>query len=559
MRTTIRAILFCLAHALPVRTGGITENGGARAPDADDESPRPGRMPDQRTTQGSNVVSETSLAPSGMVVTMRWGCSLLLGTVLFHTGLIRAEEILCTDGSRLDLRNGRAEITSYRGVPAWKLTEIDTGRGGAFAMIRDLSFHNGTIDLEVSGAPAKTAEGFARGFIGIVFRMQGDGSHFESIYIRPTNGRADDQLRRNHATQYVSSPDWPWERLRKESPGAYESYADLVPGEWTPLRIVVNGTRASLYVGNASQPCLIVRDLKLGDCEGAIGLWIGPGTEGYFRRLTISGESEKSPPYGSNAKAGHYLDNGGTRIYYESYGEGGRPLVLLHGGLYGYIEEFGAIIDRMRKDRKVIAIATRGHGLADLGNQPFSYALFADDAAKVIEHETKDKVDLLGFSQGAITSFVLASSRPELVHRLVAIGGSLGPSGATKQAMDTYQKLNAADMAKDLVRDAPGFVARRKKLMPSPERWDEFLGRLAKLWSTPVYVTPAQIQSIQCPTLVVAGDQDPYVRGDHLLEIGRLLRQGQVALIPGCGHVVFDSKPDLMINITTTFLREANR
>jgi pimeloyl-ACP methyl ester carboxylesterase len=528
MRTTIRAIRFCLAHALRVLAGGITNNRGSRP-------------------------------PSGTVITMRRGCPFLLVAALFHTGLIRAEEILCSDGSRLDLRNGRAETTSYRGMPAWKLTEIDTRRGGALAMIKNLSFHNGTIELEVSGAPAKTAGGSARGFIGIVFRMQGDGSHFESIYIRPTNGRADDQLRRNHATQYTSSPDWPWERLRKESPGVYESYTDLVAAEWTPLRIVVNGTKASLYVGNASQPCLIVHDLKLGDCEGAVGLWIGPGTEGYFRRLTISGESEKSPPYGSNAKAGHYLENGGTRIYYETYGEGGRPLVLLHGGLYGYIDEFRPIIDNMRKDRKVIAIATRGHGLAELGDRPFSYALFADDAAKVIEHETKDKVDLLGFSQGAITSFLLASSRPELVHRLVAIGGSLSPSGATKKAMDDSQKRNAADMAKDLARNAPDFVARRKELMPSPERWDEFLDRIAKLWATPVYVTPTQIQSIQCPTLVVAGDQDPNVRGDHLVEIGRLLRRGQVALIPGCGHVVFDCKPDLMINIASTFLREADR
>ena len=120
--------------------------------------------------------------------------------------------------------------------------------------------------------------------------MQAGGSRFENIYIRPTNGRADDQLRRNHATQYVSAPDWPWERLRKESPGVYESYADMVAGEWTHLRIVVHGTNASLYVGAAAEPCLIVHDLKLGDVEGAVALWIGPGTEGYFRSLKVSSE-----------------------------------------------------------------------------------------------------------------------------------------------------------------------------------------------------------------------------------------------------------------------------
>jgi hypothetical protein len=110
---------------------------------------------------------------------------------------------------------------------------------------------------------------------------------FECIYVRPTNGRAADQLRRNHTTQYVSFPDWPWERLRKESPGVYESYTDMMPGEWMHLRIVVAGTDASLYVDGAKQPCLLIHDLKRGDTSGGVALWIGPGTEGYFRNLTV--------------------------------------------------------------------------------------------------------------------------------------------------------------------------------------------------------------------------------------------------------------------------------
>jgi hypothetical protein len=173
-------------------------------------------------------------------------------------------------------------------MPAWKLTEIDTRRGGALAMIKNLSFHNGTIELEVSGAPAKTAGGSARGFIGIVFRMRGDGSHFESIYIRPTNGRADDQIRRNHSTQYFSYPGYDFDRLRREAQGEYESYADLVPGEWTHLRIEVSGATARLYVGAAAQPALIVHDLKRGaDARGTVGLFVDNGTDGHFRNLSI--------------------------------------------------------------------------------------------------------------------------------------------------------------------------------------------------------------------------------------------------------------------------------
>jgi hypothetical protein len=210
--------------------------------------------------------------------------------LLYISLIIRGQELPPLDLSRLDLKNARGEKARYRDSEAIKLEIRNDADGDGMAVIKGSRFRNGTIDLDVAGAPAKGAMEGARGFIGIVFRMQGDGSHFENVYIRPTNGRAADQLRRNHSTQYTSHPDWPWERLRKESPGVYESYADMTPGEWTHLRIVVRGADASLYVGGAAQPCLLVHDLKLGDAEGAVGLWIGPGTEGYFRNIKISGD-----------------------------------------------------------------------------------------------------------------------------------------------------------------------------------------------------------------------------------------------------------------------------
>jgi hypothetical protein len=207
---------------------------------------------------------------------------------MFWLSSVHAEQIQLTNLSRLELKNAQASNTTHQGKSALKLTEGEKGQAEAFAAVKDIRFRNGTIELEVSGAPLQTAPDSARGFVGVAFRMQPGGSRFEYFYIRPTNGRADDQLRRNHATQYASFPDWPWQRLRQETPGVYESYADMSPGEWTRLRIIVQGTKASLYVGGVAQPCLIVHDLKLGDVEGSVALWIGPGTEGYFRDLTIS-------------------------------------------------------------------------------------------------------------------------------------------------------------------------------------------------------------------------------------------------------------------------------
>jgi hypothetical protein len=160
-------------------------------------------------------------------------------------------------------------------------------QGSALVLVPH-SFRNGEIEVDVAGQPASGAIAAARGFIGLAFHVAPDGGRYECFYLRPTNGRADDQLRRNHSVQYEAEPDYPWSRLRQENPGVYESYADLQPGVWTKVRIVVAGRKAHLYVNGAGQPCLIVNDLKLGEAEGTVALWIGPGTDGYFSNLRVT-------------------------------------------------------------------------------------------------------------------------------------------------------------------------------------------------------------------------------------------------------------------------------
>jgi hypothetical protein len=160
--------------------------------------------------------------------------------------------------------------------------------GGGIVVLQGASFHNGTIVVDVAGKPRAGSANDARGFVGVAFRVSTDPSMYECFYIRPTNGRADDQLRRNHSTQYISMPDYPWSRLRKEEPGQYESYVDLVPGQWTRLKIEVNSVRAQLYVNDSLQPVLVVNDLKHGDSQGSVALWIGMGTEAYFADLRLS-------------------------------------------------------------------------------------------------------------------------------------------------------------------------------------------------------------------------------------------------------------------------------
>jgi hypothetical protein len=193
----------------------------------------------------------------------------------------------------VEIINVKADAVTYRGKHAVRLLDSSAQpvrthpQKEAIAILKNSDFKDGTIEAEIAGAPRQGAPDNIRGFVGIAFRSQDEGSRFECFYVRFTNGRSDDQLRRNHSVQYISSPEFPWERLRKENPGVYESYTDLEPGAWTKIKILVAGAKARLYINGAEQPCLIVNDLKLGDVHGPIALWIGADTEAYFSNLTV--------------------------------------------------------------------------------------------------------------------------------------------------------------------------------------------------------------------------------------------------------------------------------
>ena len=185
----------------------------------------------------------------------------------------------------------KAEADMFKGRKAVRITDAappTTGDAGRLALVSGTQFQDGVIEIDMAGDVMPGAAQGARGFVGMVFRAAPDASKFECFYLRPTNPRSDDQVRRNHSAQYGAQPEYDFDRLRKESPDKYESYVDLEPGVWTRYRIVIEGTKARLYVHDAAQPCLIVDDLKLGDSEGPVALWVGPGTEGYFANLKIT-------------------------------------------------------------------------------------------------------------------------------------------------------------------------------------------------------------------------------------------------------------------------------
>jgi hypothetical protein len=195
---------------------------------------------------------------------------------------------------RLKLHNVNAEPAVLQGKKGLKAVMSGNARRQTqqypqgLVIIEDLKFSNGIIEAEIAGSVAPEAGAEARGFVGIAFRVQEDLKTYDAFYLRPTNGRADDQERRNHAVQYISLPDWTWNRLRKETPGKYESYVDLVPESWTRIKIEVRGEQARLFVHGNQQPALIVKDVKSGaNGHGGVALWLEPGTVAHFRNLTV--------------------------------------------------------------------------------------------------------------------------------------------------------------------------------------------------------------------------------------------------------------------------------
>ena len=202
----------------------------------------------------------------------------------------------------LRLHNVAAEPATHEGKKGLRVTlapnAVPAGAGPAdidqLALIDGLEFSNGVIEAEIAGAPGAGAGAGARGFVGIAFRVQADKRTYDAFYLRPTNGRAEDQERRNRSVQYISRPEWPWARLRKETPAKYESYVDLVPGAWTKIKIEVRGDRARLYVHGSEQPTLIVNDVKSGTkATGGVALWLDAGTVAHFRNLTVTPEPAK--------------------------------------------------------------------------------------------------------------------------------------------------------------------------------------------------------------------------------------------------------------------------
>ncbi|WP_333805305.1 hypothetical protein [Sulfurospirillum sp.] len=208
---------------------------------------------------------------------------------LSHTDQVKPNNVIVKSADF----EGRKSLQVY--LSEEKQAQILKGLGGnhaTFALI-PVTFQNGIIEVDIAGEVNGKGDQDARGFTGIAFRINNDVSKFEAIYLRMTNGRNAEPIppspRIDRAIQYISYPDWSFDRFRNEFPEQYEKGANIAPKKWIHLKIEVKGSVAKAYLNNELEPAITVSDLKMGaEAKGSVGLWVDDGSNGYFSNLQIT-------------------------------------------------------------------------------------------------------------------------------------------------------------------------------------------------------------------------------------------------------------------------------
>ncbi|MBC7828350.1 MAG: alpha/beta hydrolase [Chitinophagaceae bacterium] len=429
------------------------------------------------------------------------------------------------DRDKWRLVNRIAQPVTEEGKKGIRVSE--TPNDGAM-ILKDFEFGEGIIELDIRGKNV-----LQQSFVGVAFHGQ-DSSTYDAIYFRPFNFVNTDTARRSRAVQYISMPGFPWEKLRQDHPGKYENKVHPVPNPdaWFHVKITVTGKQIKVFVDNAGKPCLEVEKLT-GTTKGDFALWVGNNSGAAFANLRITrrstGTSAATIPYGNNPETGKYFNAGDARLYYEVYGNGD-PILMLHGGVYGYISEFEHLIPKLAENHRVICLATRGHGKSEIGRQPYTYKQRAEDAYSLLKHLNISKASVIGFSDGAYSGYKMAALYPETVIKLVAMGAGDKKNNASTERFN-YNET-------DLLKTAGNYFAGLRKLMPEPQRWNETLAMLNNLYNNDV-ISNETFEKIKCPVLVMAGDKDNYSNIDKVVSSYKQIPGAMLSIIPGCGHVIF--------------------
>jgi pimeloyl-ACP methyl ester carboxylesterase len=272
----------------------------------------------------------------------------------------------------------------------------------------------------------------------------------------------------------------------------------------------------------------------------------------------VASSQEGTPMPTNTTPITGYAPVNGLEMYYEVHGNGGTPLVLIHGAFSTIDLDFGRVIPALAATRQVIAVELQGHGRTADIDRPLSYELMAGDIAALLNHLEVPQADIFGYSIGAAIATELALQHPDLVRKLVMATPSFDLAGLHPELTQGLEQ-----MTPDLLYGSPYHDA-YLELSPHPEHFDEFFAKKQAMDQAFEGWSAETIQSIEAPALLIAGDSD-IVRPEHVVEMFRLFDGGvagdiaglppsRLAILPGTTHVTLVHRGDWLAEMITEFL-----
>jgi pimeloyl-ACP methyl ester carboxylesterase len=220
----------------------------------------------------------------------------------------------------------------------------------------------------------------------------------------------------------------------------------------------------------------------------------------------------------------------------------GRTVVLLHGGMSSSASLLRRVGRPLASTFRIAAFDRRGHGRTADTEAPFSYGAMADETIAFLEYLNR-RVHLVGHSDGGNVALLVAMRRPDLVHRVVAIGANYHYEGLMPMPSFDTESDDFAEWATRFGEHSPdgaghaAAVEEKTRIMT---------------YSEPV-LTTADLATISVPVLVMAGDDDVATLA-HTCSMYESIPHAQLAIVPGTSHMLLKERPKESIRIITRFL-----
>lgn len=230
---------------------------------------------------------------------------------------------------------------------------------------------------------------------------------------------------------------------------------------------------------------------------------------------------------------GKFMDVNGIKLYYEVYGEG-EPVLMLHGNGQS-ISAFMNQKDTFAKKYKVIIVDCRERGKSTYDKtKELTFDIQTEDLKQFLDKLNIKKTKILGWSDGGILALSMAMKYPEMVDKIACSGANIFPEG-----VKDIELRSMKEMLTNLIKE-------------NKDHKNDILIDLLNLDVKYPNWKYEDLNKIQCPSLIIAGDKD-IIKTDHTVKIAESIQKGQLAIIPNSSHYVPEEKPELFNELVIDF------